>query len=110
MKNFIFLIGLMVASVTLYAQKHLPESKSLCGIWRMVGVKTPQGIFKVGGTYKIINTDSTYYTLQIRHEGVSSISGYGLFSVTSDSTGFEQVKYNSSPGFSGKKFLSYTNL
>lgn len=115
MKHFQFFLVFMFTLPFLKAQNgNICESKGLYGVWKMTEIHTPQGVRKVSGTYKIINPDNTYFTLQAPGNTIviengeskvislkSIISGYGSLTITSDSTYIEHVKSNSSPGFAG---------
>lgn len=85
----------------IYAQQHLPESKSLVGLWRQAGIaKMIDGEIKYfkSGNYKVMNTDGTFYTFITWGEaknnpvaGETSISMYGTYILTSDSTFSEHI-------------------
>ncbi|HBG41942.1 MAG TPA: hypothetical protein DDW85_11130 [Porphyromonadaceae bacterium] len=76
MKKNILLAMVAFASLILHAQNHLPESTSICGIWKMTGMATPEGTRWINGTYKIINPDSTYSTFASKFCGLSVVSSY----------------------------------
>ena len=97
----LFIILFLAVVGTLQAQQHLPESKSLVGMWRMIGVGMPNqgGVVKVkSGNFKVINSDGTFYTFLASLPGrntsqpdFATIMLYGTYAVTSDSTLNEHI-------------------
>lgn len=87
-----------------YAQQHLPESKSLIGLWQHIVVaENVQGETskKKSDIFKVINSDGTFYHFSVLSPEDNTISKidlsiymYGTYGITSDSTFTEHVITN----------------
>lgn len=86
---------------TLYAQEHLPESKSLVGIWRQVAM-SKNNVGEVvpvkSPIYKVVNADGTFYTFitwgaysNVPDDAATTINLYGTYAISSDSTFTEHI-------------------
>lgn len=122
----ILLVISILYIVGTHAQQHLPESKSLVGLWRQAGiVKTIDGEirhFKTGN-YKVMNPDGTFYAFITWGVGktnlqddVTTMNFYGTYTLTSDSTFTEHiVTHSGNPTMSNTdselryKFIPDTN-
>ena len=101
-RNCIFLL-IFVATLG-YAQekKHIAESKGLVGFWCQLKPYWEAGEMElsVTGSYKIINTDGSFYNfLALKNEekmkgGVKTVFLYGNYEITSDSTYTEHITRN----------------
>lgn len=107
MKN-IFIILTIILSTKLMAQKgqnHIPVSKSIVGIWRLIDERkllNGETIKIITGDYKVINADGTYYTF-VTWPKETTIAQYGSYKIESDSTLVEHIIQNViHPRFSGK--------
>jgi len=107
MKHILVLL-VVVFSVKLSAQtepKHIPVSKSIVGIWRLIDEKklvNGESIKIVTGNYKVINADGTYYTF-VTWPNETTIAQYGSYEIESDSTLVEHIiKHLLQPRLSGK--------
>jgi len=105
MKNIIILFFLTFSLVTnaQIKQTQLPASKSIVGIWRQTTWVQNDKSFKIlTGNYKVINTDSTYFTFVTWPEK-TVIGHYGSYEITSDSTLVEHIITHSiHPNLNGK--------
>lgn len=115
--KFLFFIAIASASATfLNAQTHIAESKSIVGIWRMTGIMTEDGFTKINGnTYKVITSDGYYYSISTAVDIVTKleghatqtvsyppmITGYGTYTILSDSTYVEHVIFNTNTFING---------
>lgn len=104
----IFTLLIIVFSATLSAQTkqiHIPVSKSIIGIWRLIDERTltnGESIKIVTGDYKVINADGTYYTF-VTWPNETTIAQYGSYEIESDSTLVEHIIENVlHPRLSGK--------
>lgn len=104
----IFTLLIVVFSATLSAQteqNHIPVSKSIVGIWRLIDEKTlinGESLKIVTGNYKVINADGTYYTF-VTWPNETAIAQYGSYEIESDSTLVEHIiKHVLHPSLSGK--------
>lgn len=99
-KNIIVSLALILPNILL-AQQHLPESKSLVGLWRQTLFVKGDNVEKTQiktGNYKVINPDGTFYTFIIWGAGntnpvkdITTIGLYGTYKITSDSTYTEHI-------------------
>ncbi|MEL1240586.1 DUF4488 domain-containing protein [Flavobacterium flavipallidum] len=107
MKHILVLL-IVVFSVKLSAQteqNHIPISKSIVGIWRLIDERkltNGESIRILTGDYKVINADGTYYTFAtLPNETI--IVQYGSYEIESDSTLVEHIIENVlHPRLSGK--------
>lgn len=106
--KYIFTLLITVFSATLSAQteqNHIPVSKSIVGIWRLIDERTlvnGESIKIVTGGYKVINADGTYYTF-VTWPNETTITQYGSYKIESDSTLVEHIIENVlQPRLSGK--------
>lgn len=105
----LFIVLFLAVTGTLQAQEHLPESNSLVGMWRLVGMTRNQSGETVAvktGNYKVINPDGTFYVFitwgarnQNPQNDITAFNLYGTYTITSDSTYTEHiVKIDGNPG------------
>lgn len=102
-KAFVFL-GLIIVSLSLSSQIHVPASKSMVGVWRLTGVMNDNGEFvkMTTGIYKVINPDGTTYTIATWGNNPSTIGFYATYTITSDSTYTEHIIKHGDPAMNGK--------
>ena len=95
MKKLIFTVALMAITGMAFAQKDLVESKSLVGIWQQAQAnQSNDGQLKITKqpVYKVLNTDNTFFCFAISSNDLSStVSHWGTYKITSDSTYSESV-------------------
>lgn len=95
MKKLIFTVALMAITGMAFAQKDLVESKSLVGIWQQAQAnQSNDGQIKINKqpVYKVLNTDNTFFCFAISSNDLSStVSHWGTYKITSDSTYTESV-------------------
>ncbi|MDD4637020.1 MAG: DUF4488 domain-containing protein [Bacteroidales bacterium] len=95
MKKSLFTIALLVVTCMAFAQKEFIESKSLVGVWQLTQAKkTDDGQTKIvkSPAYKVLNTDNTFIFFSITSNDLSStVSHWGTYKITSDSTYSESV-------------------
>jgi hypothetical protein len=95
----IFTLLIIVFSATLSAQTkqiHIPVSKSIIGIWRLIDERTlanGESIKILTGDYKVINADGTYYTF-VTWPNETTIAQYGSYEIETDSTLVEHIIEN----------------
>lgn len=107
LKVLMFVLAVFSCGTT-FAQKHLPESKTLIGLWRQaVVVRTQQGenVHVKTVNYKVVNPDGTFYSFitwgsnsQNPQGDVTAMNMYGTYTITSDSTFTEHIiKHGGNP-------------
>lgn len=98
----------VVSCGTAFAQKHLPESNTLVGLWRQAVIgRNQQGenVHIKTGNYKVVNPDGTFYAFitwgaygKNPQGDVTSMNMYGTYAITSDSTFTEHIiKHDGNP-------------
>ncbi|MGV4332886.1 DUF4488 domain-containing protein [Ornithobacterium rhinotracheale] len=87
---------LSLASLS-FAQQHIAESKNLVGIWQHVYPISNENYIKTGN-YKIITPDGTF-SLVFIGKNKTTLTGYGTYKITSDSTFTEKMISHISPKF-----------
>jgi len=104
MKKVKLVLCLLIFSIAISAQIHVPASKSMIGVWRQTGVMTNSGeLVKVrSGIYKVINPDGTTYTIVTWSNGSTNIGFYATYTITSDSTCTEHIIKHNNPAMNGK--------
>lgn len=99
----LFIVLFLAAVGTLQAQQHLPESKSLVGMWRLMQVRESSGgetFHEKLGLFKVINSDGTFYIFMINNDKNRIpeldlvVNSFGTYTITSDSTFTEHVIKN----------------
>ena len=104
MKKAILLLSIVFVSFALYAQTHIPASKSFVGFWRLTEGMM-HGSIETKGMFTVNNPDGTFYlfTTSGTDSTYASILQYGIYKMTSDSTCTEQiVKHNTNPSMDGR--------
>lgn len=100
-KTLLLVFCLTFASV-MHAQKHLPESKSLVGMWRqtlLIKDKDTGNLRKImTGNYKVVNPDGTFYAFitwgtgnENPQKNITTLNMYGTYTLTSDNTFSEHI-------------------
>lgn len=104
MKKILILFCLLICSIALSAQIHVPASKSMVGVWRQTGVMTNSGelVKVISNNYKVINPDGTTYTIVMWNNGSANIGFYATYTITSDSTCTEHFIKHNNPAMNGK--------
>lgn len=95
----IFALLTIIFSATLSAQTkqiHIPVSKSIIGIWRLIDEKTltnGETINILTGDYKVINADGTFYIFATWPTGITIVQ-YGSYEIETDTTLVEHIIQN----------------